>query len=123
MTSGAKGYRLPTEAEWEWSARGGLYSQDYVYSGSNDVNEVAWYWSNSSDGTKAVGTKARNELGIYDMSGNVCEWCQDVVLGDVRNLRGGGWNDGAFAVGFRELMITPWGRWVTIGFRVARNAD
>ena len=70
-----KNFRLPTEAEWEYAARGGNKSQGYKYSGSNTIDDVAWY--NSSSRTHDVKTKAANELGIYDMSGNVYEWCQD----------------------------------------------
>ena len=72
-----KTFRLPTEAEWEYAARGGKYSHDYVYSGGDDLNEVAWYRNNGDVQTHAVAQKLPNELGLYDMSGNVYEWCQD----------------------------------------------
>ena len=103
-------FRMPTEAEWEYAARGGNKSKGYTYSGSNTIGDVAWYTSNSSSTTHIVKTKAANELGIYDMSGNVYERCSDWYDGSYyssspqndptgpatdtgyRVIRGGGWD-------------------------------
>ena len=70
-------FRMPTEAEWEYAARGGKFSKGYKYAGSNDASEVAWYTDGPGAGLHPVGLKAANELGLYDMSGNAAEWCQD----------------------------------------------
>ena len=99
-------FALPTEAQWEFAARGGNKSRGYEYSGGNNIDDVAWYWFNVSSMTQPVGTKLANELGLYDMSGNVCEWCADWYddyssssqtdptgpkTGSSRVNRGGGW--------------------------------
>ena len=129
-----KNYALPTEAQWEYAARGGVKSRGYKYSGSNTIGNVAWYSDNSSSSTRPVATKQPNELGLYDMSGNVWEWCSDwdgyyssesqsnptgPSTGSRRVLRGGSW--GYYAGGCRvsyRIGNYPSYRNFNYGFRV-----
>ena len=127
-------FKLPTEAQWEYAARGGSLSKSYKFSGSNDLEEVGWYGSNSGNYTHRVGEKQPNELGLYDMSGNVWEWCEDwygdyssdsqsdpigAVSGSFRVYRGGSRNSGArlCRVSYR-LYNAPNRRNSFLGFRL-----
>jgi formylglycine-generating enzyme required for sulfatase activity len=139
VVTGANGYRLPTDAEWEYAARGGQNSQGYTYSGSDTAGDVAWYTDNSGSKTHPVGGKVANELGLYDMSGNVWEWCWDwydsssypssnnnptgASSGSSRLHRGGSWYDSASIVpSANRGGYNPSNRVGNVGFRVARSA-
>jgi formylglycine-generating enzyme len=122
IVSSSNGYRLPTEKEWEFAARGGTRSLGYDYSGSNNPNTVAWYSENSGGTTREVGLKEANELGLYDMSGNVWEWCFDSPSSTSKSIRGGRWADAASysRVNYRQLFFP--GSMGGLGLRFARNS-
>ncbi|MFC5530494.1 formylglycine-generating enzyme family protein [Cohnella yongneupensis] len=143
IIDGANGYRLPTEAEWQYAAGGGQLSKSYAFSGSNNADEVAWYWQNAGDRplsgdwnwplvennhnrTQGIGAKKPNELGLYDMSGNVREWCwngygdSESTSNSTRVVKGGSWmgevGELTYVNNFEANGIGP-----DQGFRVSRG--
>jgi formylglycine-generating enzyme required for sulfatase activity len=132
-------FRLPTEAEWEYAARGGRFSGSFKYAGSNNPDEVAWRDGNSDVRTHVVGLKNPNELGLYDMSGNVWEWCSDwyamdyytvspqhnpqgPVEGRSRVMRGGSWfHDSSGLRTTDRDRSNPYFRFGYVGFRICSD--
>ena len=135
----ANGFRLPTEAEWEFAARGGSLTKSFKYSGGNTLDEIAWHKGNSKETPHTVGTKLPNELGIYDMSGNVWEWCWDWYnkdfyklekgnnpkgpeRGERRSVRGGSWDSQPnYVRPANRISTEPNKTHEFYGFRVART--
>ena len=132
-------FRMPTEAEWEYAARGGSQSKGYLYSGGNTIGDVAWYEDNSSGKTHPVAQKAPNELGLYDMSGNVKEWCSDwygsymasdqtnptgPASGSYRVVRGGSWRiDARSCRSAFRYRYEPGSRYCSLGLRLASSSS
>ena len=130
LNDNSNGYRLPTESEWEWATRGGLMSKGYTYSGSNNATEVGWYFANSlgvednlieERRTWPVGQKKANELGIFDMMGNVVEWCWTASIPNGRRLKGGSFDASPANVWDNAHYGPPDSRYFNQGFRFARS--
>ena len=125
VSESANGYRLPSDKEWEWAARGGKNSKGYAYAGSNDLNAVGWFNENSGGKTHEVGGKLANEIEIYDMSANVWEWCLELFGGSSRRIRGGSWDGHA---GYATVADRgnggdgPDRRYINVGFRLVRSS-
>lgn len=132
-------YRLPTEAEWEYSAKGGCESDGYIFSGSNNIEEIAWYDKNSNGHSHPVGCKRPNELGIYDLTGNVAEWCSDrmgkftesdktnpngPIFGTKRIRKGGGWfSSKKYCRNTGRYQASPNHKTNDLGFRLVLEVD